>query len=165
MSKAIPEEIRWCVEAFPRDKKTGIYPQVAGAVDGSRTSQAAAAYMDTGRRLSVCQLAYGFLWNQPNREACRYQIDRFLERYHHDHGGIRRGRDLVLFCWAYETGEVRQNPASKKQQEVLRAIGPPVQPKWGNPNWWRSIAERFAQYNKEQKKAVIEIIALVDPHI
>jgi hypothetical protein len=98
------EEIRWIVEAFPR-LKAGGYPVTPGVVKGSATSIAAAAFMDGARRLTNCQLAYGFLWHSPNHEGCRWELDAYLEERGHTHGGIRRARDLVLRCWAYETGE------------------------------------------------------------
>jgi len=158
MSIVRPEHIRYCVEAFPR-MKDGSYPATAGVVKGSPTSIAAAAFIEEKKiRQTNCDICYEHLWSLPNHEGCRWELDEVLERRGHAHGGIRRARDLVLQCRAFETGETRTNPHSKQSQEVLRAIGLPVKPSWGDESDWREIAKVFHEWNKEQRKAVIEII-------
>lgn len=166
MIVATPEQIRYVVEAF-RPIRKGVYPDVPGVVRGSRTSQEAADFMKkSGTLLSDCLEAYDYLCSLPNREGCRWELDKyFYERYERHSCGIRRARDLVHRCLAYEPGELRRNPKSNRNQEVLRAIGPPQEPTWGNPAMWRIIALGVHELHKEKEKAVkiwIEVLASLE---
>jgi len=157
-----PEHIRWCVEHYPLMKDG--YPVKTGAVKGNRTSEAAAAFLDAdgGRlRWSNCEAIYGFMWNCPNHEATRRECDDFLTQYrdYRPYGGYHpRVRDLVLNALAFEIGELRG------KQEIVRAVGPPVRPAWGCDGDYRAIVDMFHEWNKDEIKAMMEIIDILRGH-